>query len=288
MIYDCFNFYNELDLLELRLRELDSIVDVFVLVESTVTFTNKPKPLFYKENKKRFASFHKKIIHIIVDDCPNVSLPWIIEHFQFAAVMRGLAHAKASDYILLSCVDELPRKENILKYVKKKGMHKAFQQRVCEYFLNFAGTGEGAIWPCTSMFLYKDLLTYADPYVARFSPIDVLIPDGGWHFTFLGDSKRIQNKLGSWSHQEYNNDAFNTKEYVEYVISHGKDILGRKLRFSYMPASFLPKEVQMNPDRYSDILLFSPPKVSHVYDVLLSVKRVARLMIRRIRKALTR
>ena len=51
-IYDCFIFYNELNLLNMRLHELNSIVDKFVLVEATRTFTNKPKELFYKKNHK--------------------------------------------------------------------------------------------------------------------------------------------------------------------------------------------------------------------------------------------
>src|SRR5258708_17252090 len=124
MIYDCFNFYNELDLLDIGLHELTDVVDRFVLVESTVTFTNQSKPLYYEENKTRFKAFEKKIIHIVVRDSPNVSLPWIIEHFQFAAVMRGLKNARPSDTILLSCVDELPKKEKILQWMGKKGRHK--------------------------------------------------------------------------------------------------------------------------------------------------------------------
>ena len=56
MIYDTFMFFNELELLELRLNELNGVVDKFVLVEATRTFTNKPKPLYYAENKQRFYS----------------------------------------------------------------------------------------------------------------------------------------------------------------------------------------------------------------------------------------
>ena len=51
-IYDCFLFFNELDLLEIRLNVLNDYVDYFVLVEATQTFTNKDKPLYYKENKE--------------------------------------------------------------------------------------------------------------------------------------------------------------------------------------------------------------------------------------------
>jgi len=68
MIYDCFTFFNELDLLEIRLNVLKDVVDRFVLVEATQTFTGRPKPLYYKENAARFAAFADRIIHVVVDD----------------------------------------------------------------------------------------------------------------------------------------------------------------------------------------------------------------------------
>ena len=70
MIIDCFPFFNELDLLEIRLRLLDDIVDRVVLVESTRTFSLNKKKLYYSENKERFKKYNKKIIHIIVDSTP--------------------------------------------------------------------------------------------------------------------------------------------------------------------------------------------------------------------------
>src|SRR5438045_3302668 len=128
MIYDCFLFYNELDLLDIRLHELDSIVDKFVLVEGTVTHTNDPKRLYYKENKIRFKKYHKKIIHIIVDDSPDVNLPWIIERFQLEAVMRGLKKGKAQDIILYGAIDEIPKAERVIEWKDKPGRNKVFLQ----------------------------------------------------------------------------------------------------------------------------------------------------------------
>ena len=70
MIIDCFPFFNELDLLDIRLKLLDNIVDKVVLVESTRTFTLSKKKLFYNENKNRYKKYKDKIKHIIVDDSP--------------------------------------------------------------------------------------------------------------------------------------------------------------------------------------------------------------------------
>ena len=67
-VFDCFPFYDELDLLEIRLNILNDVVDYFVLTEATRTFTGKPKPLHYDNNKVRFKKFEHKIRHVIVDD----------------------------------------------------------------------------------------------------------------------------------------------------------------------------------------------------------------------------
>lgn len=70
-IYDVFTFFNELDLLEIRLNILDPFVDYFVLIEATKTFSGHPKPLHYLENKHRFKKWNHKIIHYVVDDAPD-------------------------------------------------------------------------------------------------------------------------------------------------------------------------------------------------------------------------
>ena len=59
-VYDCFTFFNELDLLEIRLNELNDVVDYFVLVEATTTYSGKPKELYFQKNKDRYKKFEKK------------------------------------------------------------------------------------------------------------------------------------------------------------------------------------------------------------------------------------
>jgi beta-1,4-mannosyl-glycoprotein beta-1,4-N-acetylglucosaminyltransferase len=262
MIYDCFNFYNELELLTIRLHELDSFVDKFVLVESTVTFTNKAKKLFYEENKHLFKKFHHKIIHIIVKDSPQVyGNPWIIENFQLSAVMRGLAECKKEDIILLSCVDEIPKPERIALWMNKPGKHKVFLQQMSYYYLNYINYNT-PLWEGTQMFRYKDLLTYMNPYVARFTAVDVKISDGGWHFTFMGGVDRIRTKLFSYSHQEFNNPKYNTPEKILAAVIQGKDLFHQGHKFRREELGFLPKYVQNNQEMFHKIILTSDKKHS--------------------------
>ncbi|MFA6665763.1 MAG: beta-1,4-N-acetylgalactosaminyltransferase, partial [Armatimonadota bacterium] len=70
-VYDCFTFFNELELLELRLKLLNDVVDYFVLVESNKTFKNKDKEFVFEANKSMFEEYLAKIIYIRVEDMPD-------------------------------------------------------------------------------------------------------------------------------------------------------------------------------------------------------------------------
>jgi beta-1,4-mannosyl-glycoprotein beta-1,4-N-acetylglucosaminyltransferase len=135
MIYDCFLFNNELDVLEIRLHELNPVVDRFVLVESTLTHVNRPKPLYFQKNQYRFKEFTRKIIHVVVKDTPNVSLAWIINDYQFSQMVRGLKNCRENDIILFGDVDEIPKASKVLEWKEKEGRHKLFLQRLSYYYL---------------------------------------------------------------------------------------------------------------------------------------------------------
>lgn len=67
MIYDCFMFFDELDLLEIRMNILDPVVDFFVVTEATTTQMGQPKKMYFAENMSRFEKFKDKIIYNPVD-----------------------------------------------------------------------------------------------------------------------------------------------------------------------------------------------------------------------------
>ncbi len=256
MIYDTFLFYNELDLLEIRLNELKDVVDKFVLVEGTVSHTNKPKKLFYNENKKRFKKFKDKIIHVVVEDSPNVGMTWIIERHQLTAVERGLKNCKPEDVILYSCVDEIPRPDKILEWKDKPGRLKAFSQTLCFYYLNFYTESIKHSEHTTRMFKYKDLKKiFKDIYLTSYLPPDVEISDGGWHFSYMGGIKKIQQKLSSFAHQELNNDKYNTPEKIRKAILLGNDPFGFGWKFKIGGIDMLPLYVARNQNKFKDLIL---------------------------------
>ena len=109
MIYDCIPFFNELDILKLRMQIMAPYVDKFVLEEATVTFSGEPKEMIFAKHRDMFAEFEDKIIYVAVDDSP---LEGVTTHerdkFQKNGLIRGMTVCKPDDIVIFSDVDEIP------------------------------------------------------------------------------------------------------------------------------------------------------------------------------------
>ena len=256
MIYDCFTFFNELDLLEIRLHELADTVDAFVLVEADRTFTGEPKDLYFEKNKKRFAKFQDKIIHVVVRDMPNSPRDaWEMERYQRNAIVRGLGSCGPDDYVIISDVDEIPRYETVKGFSGDAGI---FDQRLFYYKLNCLCIT--ASWQ-RSVIIRRSLFT--DPQAVRDMATDMkqllrtpLIADGGWHFSYLGNEETIQKKITSFSHQEYNQEKYTKLSAIARRASAGLDLFGRSehiFRFVPVDGSF-PRAVVEDPFRYAELI----------------------------------
>lgn len=275
-IYDCFVFFNELDLLELRLHELDSVVDKFVLVEATRTFQKEPKPLYFAENKARFAQFSNKIIHIVIDKFPGffhkfrVPKAWDYENYQRNQVARGLSGCDADDVIILSDVDEIPRADKVQEFALVPGT-KVFHQRYHSYYVNCVATEcpqEDAVyvrdgyvyWRGSVMVDYADFTSAREIRKRRNLEGAGIVPvvDGGWHFTFMGGVERVQNKLDAWSHtkeKKYYPDALRDKAALKDIIERGEDLFGRPFRYQFVDIDdSFPVYVREHPERFAALI----------------------------------
>lgn len=285
MIYDCFIFNNELDILDIRLHELDSVVDKFVLVESSVTHVNRQKPLYYDLNKNRYKRFSKKIIHVVVKDTPNVDLAWIINDFQFSQMKKGLTKAKPDDVILFGDVDEIPKAEKVKEWKGKKGRHKLFIERLSYYYLNLS---EYTLKPVngTHMILYRDLSKFRSMWIAKYSKIDTEIKDGGWHFSYISNAKGIERKIETMAHQEFNNEKYNTPEKIRLAMLNGEDIFRRGLKFKVESISTLPEYVQKNQKLFERYILIKPYNSLLIAPIryFLVCKDFARIFVRKLKK----
>lgn len=276
MIYDCFPFFNELDLLEIRLNELDPVVDKFVLVEATKTFQKKDKPLYFAENKERFKKFEDKIIHIVIDKFPgffyNFRRPtsWDYSNFQKDQVVRGLKSCKPGDKIIFSDLDEIPRASKVTEAINMRGV-RVFQQKYYNYFLNcIAVKGEndthiterdGIIyWHGSVMIDFEDFKSAKKTRLLRNEKGEkiIQIEDGGWHFSFLGGWEIIRTKLDAWEHageQKYNPEKLSNPDELKKIINSGSDLFGREFKFKFIEIEDdLPKFLLDNLDRFKNLV----------------------------------
>lgn len=282
-IWDCFTFFNELDILELRLSELAPHVDRFVIAEATRTFSNEPKPLHFAENRARFARFADKIVHLVIDDLPAAGDAWDREAFQRNAVARGLAGAAPDDIVMISDVDEIPFPEHVARLTPASvAGHIWFIE--CDYYtykLNLAIENKWVGLCAVRAIQRKHLPPLQDlrAYRARQSrrlPMPVnqainvaknvvrvgrplthrLVEHGGWHFTFMNTPEKIRYKIQSYAHQERNTPEFNNLANIERMIREGRSICGRNLRLE--PIERMPQTVRDAPERWRHMLQEGP------------------------------
>lgn len=235
-IVDGFTFFNELDTLEIRLGELFDVVDEFILVEATKTFAGQEKPLFFAENKSRFAPFMSKIRHVIVDDMPlNAQSAWTREYHQRDCIERGLRDLEVHDLILVSDVDEIPKPDALLKAKNDPKSSRSltfFGSDIFRYRLNFKDDiSDFTSCPrlISAMFFkgaqslrrerafqskslpavlerilwrWKATTRYGRPMRRK------LLHSSSWHFSFLGDMDKVVTKLEAYSHAEHMNDTY--------------------------------------------------------------------------------
>lgn len=234
-IYDCITFFNELDLLEIRLNVLNDLVDYFVINEATVTFQGNPKPLYYLENKERFATFSHKIIHNIVDDTPKTNNNWDNDTYHKNCTMRALTKCSNEDIIIYSDADEIPNPDIIRSQIDSKDLSNHLVVFWMDYYVFYLNViHKGIPFPGTRLTSWGFLKQYSiDSFRNHGSDFHKNNPDkvshvekSGCHFTSLGGKEAIKLKIESWGHAEYNNDFI--KSRIESNLNNLTDLFGRQ------------------------------------------------------------
>lgn len=201
MIYDCFTFLNELDVLEIRLEELYPVVDEFIVVEGNKTFQGGPKDLMWQQAMDRFERYSDKIHWHAVTHWPDTNDPWGMERHQrecikFFLEKRGPSD---SDVVLLSDVDEIPRRATVMALNSGLEDFASLQMDMYYYSLNLE-SGQHWIKPKAFRWGFGRGLSFED---IRFIEGNE-IADAGWHFSYFGDADMIVEKFRSFAHSELN------------------------------------------------------------------------------------
>lgn len=237
MIYDLTQIFNELDLLEVRLNILDKYVDRFVIGESTQTFSGKPKPLYYLENKDIFKKWEHKITHLIL---PEVDTD---EVFKRTAIQKdylrtALIGCSPDDVIYYGDIDEVWTPQ------EKEGK---LRQLCYSYYFNNRSSED---WQGTNMVLYKNIRNLNDLRADH----SVVLENGGWHFTNMGGHDQLIKKLEAYDHQEANIPW--VKDGLMARIEANIDFLGRTHDWKGNPFKMwisedgLPQYILENKDKW--------------------------------------
>lgn len=308
MIYDCIPFFNELDILKLRLHVMAPYVDKFVIEESSVTFSGEPKPMIFAKNREMFAEFEDKILYVAVENSPMDVTTHERDKFQKNQLIRAMGDCKPEDIIIFSDVDEIPNPKALTEVLAHFDPSKVyhFAQRMFYCFLNMEEisgnllsiTGEfpgvsTRQWLGTKVCSFRNLPKEGIVYLREVSvhaPSSVRVADGGWHFGYMGGNgekdvaKRIGDKVKAAAHQEYNTSRYLT-EAVDRLLC-GEDIFGRDARFIRVEIDeSYPDYLREHLEEY-DYLLAPPVSKARIFwkKNMLAVKQVLRKIHGKIRR----
>ena len=293
-IYDCFMYYDEDMLLDLRLHVLDKNVKKFVITEATYTHNGSKKDLQFDINK--FKKFRDKINYIIVDkpppnllqiyddDLPEKKAEKLIlngyarDNFQRENLSKGLNKSEDGDLIIVSDLDEIPNlDETNLNNIKEKLI--IFKQKMFYYKLNLLY--DEFNWYGSKACRKKDFLSsqwlrnikskkYSkfriDLFISKKKYSDIYhINNGGWHFTCMRTPENLEKKLLNFAHHfEFEesglkvNDLKKLIEEKRVMYDHNIDQRGYKWsgksKLKKINKDFLPNYIVENKIKYKEWL----------------------------------
>lgn len=309
MVFDCVPFFNELDILKLRMQILDPYVDRFVIEESSVTFSGEPKQMIFAENRHLFKEFEDKIRYVAVEDSP---MEGVTTHerdkYQKNQLIRALGDCKAEDIIIFSDVDEIPKPETLVGIIEgfKAGKIYHLAQRMFYCFLNMEEVSGNLLsitgefpdvarrqWLGTKVCSFADIPQEGIVFLREVSPTDprsVRVADGGWHFGYMGGdgerdvAKRIGVKVKAAAHQEYNSKRY-LNEAVDRLLC-GEDIFDRDAKFVRVPIDeSYPAYLCEHQEEYAFLIA---PEISSAGIAWKKMKLGCKMCLRRMHGALAR
>jgi beta-1,4-mannosyl-glycoprotein beta-1,4-N-acetylglucosaminyltransferase len=216
MIWDCFTYNGEKELLEIRCEEMSELEVTHILVESPWTFTGKRKEL-------KYSTLPYNIKYYIFEDMPNNGDAWANEMAQRNHILTALIElgAKDDDLILISDVDEIIKKQVLLNYINTEGLT-SFCVDTYRYYLNCLEGKQN--WARAKAANFKYVKTRTPDEIRNNDNARQIMILLGWHFSFVGDLNFIYNKIESFSH-EFNNEEFKSK--LDFKYSNCQSLWGK-------------------------------------------------------------
>ena len=265
-IFESFLVNSDIDWLEIHLGEHYDLVDTFVVVEMEKTFTGHPKPLHAKENWDRFAPYHDKIIHLVLNETgTDFQNAWDRESFsrnafldQVLFKMEGDAAPSQGDVILVSDVDEITR-PGAMMAMRNCEFSARLTLQSTAYFYSFQWKHREEDW-------FHPQATYYDgpntikPQDLRMGSRDQVLWFAAWHCSWcFAKLDSLVEKITSFSHTEYNKPEFKDRPSLLQRVRHGVYLFGIQGGSEFdrvddnkdVPAFLLRKD---NADKFSYVL----------------------------------
>ena len=269
MLIDAFTYFNEKELVELRIKYLNPIVDYFVVIESNITFAGKKKnwnfPDVLKNKLKEFShkiQYHQLNIEIseiqneeswIIDDIKGDDF-WRIENFQRNYIKKACNKFSEDDILIISDLDEIPsiKKLNfILSSDFKKISPIALEQHLFHLDCNYLRLES---WRGSIVTTMKICNSNSPQKFRRLRNRISHFTDGGWSFSSFGGYERVKEKIESYAHSEHNSDKFKNPEHIANCQRTGADLFHRKVKSRKVEKSFFPEDLlklmEQNPKFY--------------------------------------
>jgi hypothetical protein len=254
MIVDAFLFYDEFDLLNLRLEELYDVVDLFIPVESDLTHRGKPKPYFLSENMDKInPKFRDKLTvykHVCSNRDPN-SNPWPREYEHRNFILEAIKNLDDDDRILMSDCDEIPS----VDYIKSSLKHDVTVSMQRFFYYNFDQHKKNRCHGTISV--RKKLLSRYTPQQLRDARFNLPQIEGGWHLSYFGNAENVLKKIVSISHYEFDTKENTNLETINNRINSGEDIFGRNNDFEKLVTNTdfkdLPTSYLADPNKHLGI-----------------------------------
>ena len=246
-IYDCFMFFDEDMLLDLRLNVMDKYVDKFIITEATYMHNGSEKKLNFDINK--FKKFKDKITYIVVDEPPPGLLllnendteeskenklilnGYKRDNFQREKAMSALDDIHENDWIIINDIDEIPNLKNInLTEINNKFV--IFKQQIFYYKFNLLYPNVpwfGSRACKRKNFISPQWLRNVKHRKYPFWRLDTLfsknkysdihiVNDGGWHFTNIKSAEDIEKKLLNYTHHyEFEQSGLNVNDIKKKI-----------------------------------------------------------------------
>jgi beta-1,4-mannosyl-glycoprotein beta-1,4-N-acetylglucosaminyltransferase len=270
-IYDAFPFFNELDVLEIRLNVLNEYVDKFIIIESKNSHQNKPKPLHYDLNKDIFLKFKDKIHHVVIDEFPDKSY-WGPENYQRNLIYNEVCNLSQddNDIVFISDLDEIWDPLKVYPFLKDCDSDTLYRIRtvVTYHYFNFLSKEPSHLDWQHPMWCRLKLLKemYAKglkissgasgirgQHFKSFYKKVVLDGYNGWHFSWSEDAVE---KVKNFCHSECSNMI---QDYFNKCISENKNPFSGKKTMVKLEENelkdFLPRYVFENLEKYKRHIL---------------------------------